>query len=105
MSDQCDYSLLDFFLQTQAANPTQAARDKAGYIRDGAFSRLTMPAWKEQGSSQRSWGKVIFSQASVILSTRGGGGAIPAYIAGGIPACILLECILVYWYFHDVIVF
>ena len=35
---------------------------------------------------QRSWGKVIFSQASVILST--GGGGIPACIAGGIPACL-----------------
>ena len=32
-------------------------------------------------------GKVIFSQASVILST-GGGGGIPACIAGGIPACL-----------------
>ena len=36
---------------------------------------------------QRSWGKVIFSQASVILST-GGGGGIPAWIAGGILACL-----------------
>ena len=35
---------------------------------------------------QRSWGKVIFSQASVILLT--GGCAIPAWIAGGIPACL-----------------
>ena len=35
---------------------------------------------------QRSWGKVIFSQASVILFT--GGGGIPACIAGGIPACL-----------------
>ena len=29
------------------------------------------------------WGKVIFSQASVILSTEGGGGIIPACIVGG----------------------
>ena len=36
---------------------------------------------------QRSWGKVIFSQASVILLI-GGGGAIPACIAGDIPACL-----------------
>ena len=35
---------------------------------------------------QRSWGKVTFSQASVLLT--GGGGAIPACIAGGIPACL-----------------
>ena len=34
---------------------------------------------------QRSWGKVIFSQASVVLSR---GGGIPACIAGGIPACL-----------------
>ena len=38
---------------------------------------------------QRIWGKVIFSQASVILSTRG--AAIPACIAGGIPACLVGE--------------
>ena len=36
---------------------------------------------------QRSWGKVIFSQASVIL-LMGGGCAIPECIAGGIPACL-----------------
>ena len=35
---------------------------------------------------QRSWGKVMFLHASVILFT--GGGGIPACIAGGIPACL-----------------
>ena len=35
---------------------------------------------------QRSWGKVIFSQVSVILLT--GVGCYPACIAGGIPACL-----------------
>ena len=34
---------------------------------------------------QRNWGKVIFSQVSVILS---GWGGIPACLAGGIPACL-----------------
>ena len=42
---------------------------------------------------QRSWGKVIFSQASVILLTGGEGGggvcgAVLACIAGGTPACL-----------------
>ena len=37
---------------------------------------------------QRSWGKVIFSQASVCDSVHRGGVAIPACIAGGIQACL-----------------
>ena len=36
---------------------------------------------------KRSYGKVMFLQVSVILFT-GGVCAIPAYIAGGIPACL-----------------
>ena len=35
---------------------------------------------------QRSWGKVMFLHMSVILFI--GGGGIPAWIAGGIPACL-----------------
>ena len=35
---------------------------------------------------QRSWAKVMFLQACVILFT--GGGCIPACIAGGNPACL-----------------
>ena len=34
---------------------------------------------------QRSWGKVMFLDVSVILFT---GGGIPACITGGIPACL-----------------
>ena len=45
--------------------------------------RKQMPYYRPQ----RSWGKVIFSQASVILFT-GGVCAIPACIAGGVPACL-----------------
>ena len=40
--------------------------------------------------SQRSWGKVMFLHVCVILFTVGvgGGGAIPACIAGVIPTCL-----------------
>ena len=34
---------------------------------------------------QRSWGKVIFSQASVILSTRGVPGPGRGLLLGGVP--------------------
>ena len=37
---------------------------------------------------QPSWGKVMFLHVSVILFTGGGGGGIPACIAGSIPACL-----------------
>ena len=63
---------------------------------------------------QRSWGKVIFSQVSVILSTGAGGGCLVpgsgGVCAGGVPrgppgrlllrvVSILLECILVMYDF------
>ena len=37
---------------------------------------------------QRSWGKIIFSEACVKNSVHGEGGVIPACLAGGIPACL-----------------
>ena len=35
------------------------------------------------------WGKVVFSQASVILSTRGGGFGFPACITSHMTCCVI----------------